>query len=159
MSRFDPVDDVPVPVGACLCPGTPHADGDVVYLAPELSTIAGQAAQGAIAASEDSARLEELLWRVYRDHCITGWNFLDADGDPVPLTSANRERGLPFTKGGRLVAEKADELYAQDVLAPLRARLDLAKKQARQLARSGRGLNTTGPKATSSRPRSTSTPR
>ena len=150
MSRFDPLDDVPVPVGECLCPGTPHPDGDVVYLLPELSTTAGQAAQGAIAASDDEAKLEELLWRIYRDLCITGWNFVDKDGDPVPLTAENKERGLPFAKGGRLVAEKADELYAQDVLAPLQARLaEAQKRQAQQRKRSGRGSTTTGPKATS----------
>ena len=159
MSRFDPLDDVPVPVGACLCPGTPHPDGDVVYLAPLLSTMGGQAAQGAIAEAEDVSRLEELLWRVYRDHCITGWNFVDADGDPVPLTPDNKERGLPFAKGGRLVAEKADELYAQDVLAPLQARLAAATKSAKRPARSEPGSTTTGRPATSSTRRSTTTRR
>ena len=149
MSRFDVPDDIPVPVGECLCPGTPHPDGDVVYLAPVLSTTAGQAAQGAISEAGDPTRLEELLWRVFRDHCITGWNFVDKDGDPIPLTSENKERGLPFAKGGRLVAEKADELYAQDVLAPLQARLAKAKQQAQQPKRSGRGSTTTGPKAIS----------
>ena len=151
MSRFDPISDVPVPVGPCLCPGEPHRDGDVVYLAPVLSTLAGQAAQGAIQdAKADGARLEELLWRIYRDLCITDWNFLDEDGDPVPLTPENRERGLPFMKGGRLVAEKADELYAQDVLAPLRARVESAQKKLTQRQkRSGRGSTATGPAATS----------
>lgn len=149
MSRFDPLDDIPVPIGPCDCPGTPHGDGDVVFLAPVLSTTAGQAAQGAIAEAGDAARLEELLWRVYRDHCITGWNFVDRDGDPVPLTRENRERGLPFAKGGRLVAEKADDLYAPDVLAPLQARLAMARKQLRQPKPSARGSRTTGRSATS----------
>ena len=152
MSRFDPLDDVPVPIGPCDCPGTPHGDGDVVFLTPVLSTIAGQAAQGAIAESADAAKLEELLWRVYRDHCITGWNFLDRDGDPVPLTPQNKEIGLPFAKGGRLVAEKADDLYAPDVLGPLQARLAAvrkAQKQARPPKPSARGSRTTGPAATS----------
>ncbi len=150
MSRFDPVSDIPVPVGPCLCPGEPHRDGDVVYLAAVLPTIAGQAAQGAIQDASDSARLEELLWRVYRDLCITDWTFVDEAGDPIPLTPANKELGLPFAKGGRLVAEKADELYAQDVLAPLRARLESVRKaRTRRPKPSGRGSNTTGPTATS----------
>ena len=151
MSRFDPVSDVPVPVGPCLCPGEPHRDGDVVYLAPVLSTLAGQAAQGAIQdAITDTVRLEELLWRIYRDLCITDWNFVDEDGDPVPLTPENKERGLPFAKGGRLVAEKADELYAQDVLAPLRSRVESAQRQlTRPRKRSARGSTRTGPPATS----------
>lgn len=150
MSRFDPIDDIPVPVGPCLCPGEPHRDGDVVYLTPILPTNAGQAAQGAIQESDDASRLEELLWRIYRDLCITNWNFLDEEGDPVPLTAQNKERGLPFAKGGRLVAEKADELYAQDVLAPLLARVALAqKKRTQRPKRSAPGSTTTGPKATS----------
>ena len=59
-----------------------------------------------------------LLWRVYAEHGVTGWNLLADDGSPLPLTPANVTAALPYGKGGRLVAEKADDLYAQDVLAP-----------------------------------------
>lgn len=153
MSRFDLPADVPVPIGPCLCPGTPHGDGDVVFLAPVLSAAAGYAAQGAIADAEgDVARVQELLWRIYRDHCITGWNLLDEDGEPVPATAENKDRGLPFAKGGRAVAERADQLYAQDILAPLR-------EQMERLQRSLRGSRKPGPKATSSTPPSTRTRR
>ena len=32
---------VPVPVGDCRCPGTPHEDGDVVFLYPKLGMEGG----------------------------------------------------------------------------------------------------------------------
>lgn len=152
MSRFDHLDDVPVPIGECLCPGTPHPDGDVVYLSPALSAAGGMAAQGAIADAEsDSIRLQELLWRVYRDHGVVGWNLLDEDGEPVPLTQANKETGLPYGKGGRLVGDAADSLYVDDVLAPFKERLE-------RLRRSQPGPTSAGRKATSSTRSSTRKP-
>ena len=163
MSRFDPVPDVPVSIGPCECPGTPHGDGDVVYLAPVLSAAAGMASQGAIEeASNDGVRLQELLWRIYRDHCITGWNLLDEDGDPVPLTTATKDQALPFGKGGQAVAEKADELYHEDVLRPFLARIAALEKQAEQAKRARRsaaGSTTSSRMATSPARTSTTTPR
>ena len=34
-------------MGACRCPGTPHPDGDTVYLRPKLGLAAGIAVQAA----------------------------------------------------------------------------------------------------------------
>jgi hypothetical protein len=124
MSRFDRLPDVPVVIGPCECPGAPHGDGDIVYLAPVLSAAGGMAAQAAInAGMADDVRLQELLWRVFRDHGVTGWNLEDENG-PVPVTPDNLELALPYGKGGRAVADKADELYSEDMLAPF---LDLVK--------------------------------
>lgn len=148
MSRFDTPDPVPVRIGDCECPGTPHPDGDFVYLAPVLSAPGGMAAQGAISdAGTDGVRLQELLWRVYRDHGVIDWNLTDEEGDKVALTAANKEAGLPYAKGGRLVADKADDLYAQDVLAPFVERIE-------RLRRSSAG-STSRPKAGSSTPTTT----
>ena len=170
MSRFDRIPDVPVSIGPCDCPGTPHGDGDFVYLAPALSAQAGMAAQGAINdASDDAVRLQELLWRIYRDHCVVGWNLLDEEGEPVPLTAENKDIALPFGKGGQAVAEKADDLYSEDVLRPFLARMAALQKMAdeakRRSKRSAAGSTPTSPTATSSRPtsirkrrRSSSTP-
>lgn len=155
MSRFDPVDPVPVRIGACECPDTPHADGDFVYLAPVLSAPGGMAAQGAIAdAGNDGVRLQELLWRVYRDHGVIGWNLVNEDG-PVDLTAHNLEAALPYGKGGRLVADKADDLYAQDVLAPFAERVEqlkrsLAGSTSPKRAGSSRRTSTTRPPKPSS---------
>ncbi len=162
MSRFDRVPDVPVSIGPCECPGAPHGDGDFVYLAPVLSARGGMAAQGAISDGEgDAVRLQELLWRVYRDHGIVGWNLVDEDG-PVPLTQDNIERALPFGKGGQAVADKADDLYAEDVLRPFRERVAAIQKIAADTERSKRskaGSTPTSPKATSATPTSTPTRR
>lgn len=158
MSRFDPVENVVVSIGECLCPGTPH-EQDEVYLAPSLSAPAGMAAQMAIASAStddgtvDLMRLEELLWRIYRDHGVVGWNLVNEDG-PVPVTVANLEIGLPYSKGGRKVGDAADELYREDVLTPFRERAEAVKRQLAQ-QRSPRGTTSNGPKATSSTQRST----
>lgn len=125
MSRFDQRPPVPVSIGPCDCPGTPHGDGDFVYLAPVLSAPGGMAAQAAInEGMSDPIRLQEMLWRVYRDHGVVSWNLIDNDGDPVPITPENLELALPYGKGGRVVADKADSLYSEDILVPF---LDLMK--------------------------------
>lgn len=133
-------DHVVVPIGPCGCEGTPH-DEDEVYLARHLSMTGGMAAQAAISESEgDAIRLQELLARIWIGHGIVGWNLVDADGDPLPVNAANVSDRLPYGKGGMAVAERADDLYAEDILAPLRARL----KRASQL-----GSIDAGPQPTS----------
>jgi hypothetical protein len=153
MSRFDQRPPVPVSIGPCDCPGTPHGDGDFVYLAPVLSAPGGMAAQAAINEGiSDSIRLQELLWRVYRDHGIVSWNLLDEGGEPVPVTPENVEAALPYGKGGRVVADAADGLYSEDMLVPF---LDLM----RQLGALSKDGSTSPKPATSATPTSTSTRR
>lgn len=124
MSRFDDPSPIEVNIGPCDCPGTPHPDGDVVYLAPVLSMSGGMAAQGAIgSAGTDPIALQEALARVWIRHAVIDWTFTDEDGEKVALTPENIARALPYGKGGRLVAERADDLYAEDILAPLAERL------------------------------------
>lgn len=124
MSVLDAPELVPVPVGYCPCKDAPHPDGDIVYLYPELSMPGGMAAQGAISeGAGDPIRLQELLARVWIAHGVAGWTFLDDEGKAIPATSENAIRALPYAKGGRAVAEKADDLYAEAVLAPLADRL------------------------------------
>lgn len=130
MSVLDAPELVPVPVGYCPCAGTPHPDGDIVYLHAELSAAGGMAVQGFIS-EPDPIRLQELLARVWLGHGVAAWTFLDDDGKPIPLTPENVVRALPYAKGGRLVADKADALYAEAVLAPLLERVaELEKLQA-----------------------------
>src|SRR6478672_8848061 len=129
MSVLDRPELVPVPLGYCPCEGTPHAEGDTVYLYPDLSMAGGMAAQGAIseatsATGLDQLRLQELLAQVWITHGVADWTFLedpDAGGKraKVPVTPANIALALPYGKGGRLVADKADDLYNEAVLAPL----------------------------------------
>lgn len=149
MSRLDTIEPVVVEVGPCECADGPH-ETDLVYLAPKLTMAGGMAAQGAIAASDgDSIRLQELLAEVWVRHGITGWNFLDDKGQPIPLTPENIARALPYGKGGRLVAERADDLYAEDILAPLVQRL----ARLSQPGPTPSGRRPTSPRKTSTRTR------
>lgn len=129
MRSFDS-DPIPVPLGSCYCPGTPH-DEDTVYLAPQLSMAGGMAAQSAITAGfDDSLRLQEMLAEVWIRFGVVSWNLTDEDG-PLEVTPENVARALPYGKGGRLVAEKADDLYAEDILAPLVQRLGTTSPRGR----------------------------
>lgn len=148
MRSFDSA-PVEVRLDGCYCPGTPH-DADVVYLRPSLSMAGGMAAQAAIQeGASDQFVLQELLAQVWIRHGVISWNLVDEDG-PVPLTPDNVVAALPYGKGGRLVAERADALYAEDILAPLRERLA-------SISRSGRTNGSTStPKPSTRRRRSPS---
>ena len=132
MTTADGMQPVVVNVGPCRCIGgadTLHPKGDEVYLAPEASMTLGLRSNGAIAVSEDNpARLEAMLGRVFIEEGITGWTFTE-DDKPVPVTPASIERWLPWGRGGALVSERANDLYSEAVLSPLRARFLLAQKR------------------------------
>jgi hypothetical protein len=144
MRSFDSA-PVEVRLDGCYCPGTPH-DADVVYLRPSLSMAGGMAAQAAIQeGATDQFVLQELLAQVWIRHGVVSWNLVDEDG-PLPLTPDNVVAALPYGKGGRLVAERADALYAEDILAPLRERLA-------SISRSGRTNGSTSTPRVSTRRR------
>ena len=125
MTNIDAGQSVAVNVGSCRCPGAPgtHPDGDVVYLAPEVSLSMGLRANGAIAkAKKDPALLESLLGRVFIEEGIVDWTFIEeVEGKtyPVLITPYNIERLLPWGKGGALVAETANKLYWPEIRDPL----------------------------------------
>lgn len=122
MRSFDS-DDVEVRLDACYCPGTPH-ETDVVYLRPALTMAGGMAAMGAIQdGMTDQILLQELLAKVWMRHGIVGWNLVDEEGRPLPVDPGTIEAALPYARGGRLVADAADELYARSILDPLEAKL------------------------------------
>jgi hypothetical protein len=126
MSRLDVEEPVSVRIGDCLCANTPHDDGDFVLLAPQLSLDGGLSASGALASWDptqqghgDRIRLERELGLSMISGGVIGWNFLDDAGKPIPVTPENIVRALPWDKGGRIVAERANDLYGPAVLAPL----------------------------------------
>jgi hypothetical protein len=130
MRSFD-AEPVEVRLEACYCPGSPH-EADLVYLAPALSMAGGMAAQSAIAEGiDDRIRLQEMLAEVWMRHGVVSWNLVDEQGDPVPVNAVNVAAALPYGKGGRLVADRADDLYAEDILAPLAARLRTTSPRGR----------------------------
>jgi hypothetical protein len=152
LARFD-TSPVEVNIGPCGCPNAPHADGDIVYLAPELSMPGGMAAQSAISEGiTDPLRLQELLAEVWVRHGVIDWNLVDEDGDKLPLDAATIKAALPYGKGGRLVAERADDLYAEAILAPLEERLRNSSRRGPTVVSSS-----TTPRSTRSRRRPSST--
>lgn len=107
---------VEVAAGACLCPGTPHANGDVIYLRPELDATGGMLVVAAMAGEQET--LVERLGRAYLLAGIVDWTFVDDAGRAVPVTRENITR-LRFTGAVLEVANVASDLYGEAVLAPL----------------------------------------
>jgi len=156
------LDLVPVPIGVCPCPGTPHEGGDIVYLAPVLSTPGGMAASAAIREGiTDEVLLAEKLGGIWLRHGIRTWTFVDEEGDPIPVSEAAALDLLPWGKGGRLVADKADDLYAQDVLAPFVEAVERARRSPRgqtpKKATSANGATSATPTSPTKRRASSST--
>lgn len=118
---------VPVAV-ACPCPGTPHSDGDTVFLGPKLSFRAGVMADSKIAdivnGSGDVDEVKAALLETYVLDGVKAWTFVDAEGTDVPVEpSTIRAWLLSDYALGVIVAEKADALYGQSVTDPLVRRI------------------------------------
>lgn len=119
---------VAVPVGECQCPGTPHPDGDVVYLRPKLGLAAGIVLQEPVAdwvslPRENRPGQEYMRGELTERYLVLGiaaWNLVDADG-PIPVNPVSiRENLLDDFKRAEPAAEKGDELYGEVALGPLR---------------------------------------
>lgn len=141
---------VPVRVRDCACPDAPHGEGDVVYVAPTPSLQLGLEAQRDIRESLGSGSMLAERWLVtFVRYGAMGWNFLDADGEPLPfdvdVLLADYTLASP-------VAEKCDELYGEAVTRPLLARL-------RAISQRGRTAGSTSPTTGSTpKPRRRSSP-
>lgn len=141
---------VEVRVRDCECPGTPHPDGDVVYLAPKLSLAGGLAASADISTALGNGTMLAELWLVtFVKHGAIGWNFLDEDGDPVPFDANvlldDYELAMP-------IAEKADDLYGDTVARPFLTRLKAISQRGRtEASTSPPSTSTTKPRRRSSR--------
>lgn len=114
----------------CSCPGTPHADGDIAELRPYLDYPGGAEALAAIqSAGGDTNRFAELLGPVFIRRGVMAWNLLDADGDPVPVTP-EALNALRWEDAYEL-ADRADDLYGAQVLAPLVKRMAVSSPTGR----------------------------
>lgn len=133
MSALDRPALVPVQLNYCPCKGKPHPDGDTIYLYPELSTPAGIRARAffrdAMMSEISKVDAEEALADLWLTVGVAEWTFLFDDGDAIPVTPENVVRALPYAKGGRQVADKADDLYADSVSNPLLAKLKSISKR------------------------------
>jgi hypothetical protein len=118
---------IPVRVGACLCPGAPHADGDFVYLRPKLGLAAGIILQQPVVdwlqLPKDSRPGHEFMRGELADRYLTlgiaEWNLTGEDG-PLPVNPLSiREQLLDDYERGSVAAEAADDLYSEVALVPL----------------------------------------
>lgn len=149
---------VAVPVGECQCSGTPHPDGDVVYLRPKL----GMARSLAVirgAALDDPEVAEMQLTIGYARFGIADWNLTNGDGKKMPLDGEHLARFAEEDPRTILVAVKGDELYAKEVITPL---VTMAAASSRTTSANGEMSATTGTKSSRTRqkrskPSSTST--
>jgi len=108
---------VAVALGTCLCPGTPHGDGDTVWLRAELDYTGGLLVLSAMTGESD----EPLIARLSRAYLLAGivrWSFLDEQGKPVPASHANISR-LAWNGPAMTIANAAADLYGEAVLGPL----------------------------------------
>lgn len=157
---------IDVRVRDCACPGTPHPDGDVVYLLPSLSLEGGAAAEMerdlVIDGYNDVTEAERIrltlrmlarLTDVYVRYGAVAWNFerLNEQGrnEPEPFDVEVLLRSYSLSQR---VAAKASELYSEDVIGPLlKAAAAAGQPPNRQQRRSrtGRTGSSTSPKAAS----------
>ncbi len=118
---------IPVSV-TCPCFGTPHADGDTVYLFPKLSLSAGiiaeQQISGLAVAPLQQPEIVAMLTETFLLHGVADWTFVDADGLPLAVNEDNK-RGVLLADYSlaRDLGDRADDLYGAAVIDPLAARL------------------------------------
>lgn len=110
---------VEVRLTSCDCPGTPHADGDLIYLRPRADMNMGLAAQVALRQSGNyRGDAESALLSVMVRYGVIAWTCRDAEG-PVRVTTDAVVERLGWSNDAMAVMAKARELYWDTVLAPL----------------------------------------
>lgn len=125
----------------CSCPGTPHPDGDVAQLRPYLDYPGGAEALAGIASLDgDMARMAQVVGPIFIRRGVVAWNVVDDDG-PVPVTPEALD-ALRWEDAYEL-ADRADDIYGGQVLAPL------VKRQAAS-TKAGRTGGSTSPRRRSS---------
>lgn len=102
----------------CSCPGKPH-EQDTVSLPDVADVRIGAAVMSAVNNSPASIPdMEGAIAAAMIHAAPRAWTFTDENG-PLELTAENIDARLTWNHGGAEVAEKANELYAGDVFAPL----------------------------------------
>lgn len=114
----------------CICPAAPggeprHATDTVELRARlgfrEVDTI--KQALGVMYLQDPDAGFPEVFATIreqYLLHGVESWTLLDGEGDPLPVTKPNiRERLFMHFEAAELIADAADDLYAEAVMRPL----------------------------------------
>lgn len=129
MGWFISEDRVPVEGIACLCPDTPHPDGDTVWLRKELTPDGALEAVGTFG-EEDQ---EKKLAMAFLLNGLVDWTFLDEGGAKVPCTRENIRR----LKWEVLwpIAQKASDLgYTDSLMRPLVPKASRSSRNGRMAA-------------------------
>jgi hypothetical protein len=112
---------IPVRVGDCTCPDSPHPDGDEVYLSPTVPFRLGLAAERILvqAGSVGTEATEDALAEAYVRMGVVGWNleYLNGKGVPEPRPLDVTHLLADWTLS-RSIAEKADGIYSEVILRP-----------------------------------------
>jgi hypothetical protein len=103
-----------VRVRDCACPGTPHEEGDGVFLATSLSAEGGIVAEQQMGETRDVDELTRRWLITFVRYGAKDWNLQDEDG-PRPF---DVEELLADWALARPVALRAGELYQAAVAAP-----------------------------------------
>lgn len=121
----------------CTCPGSPHPDGDGVYLRPSIGLTGGLAAEQALldaareypvadkapAEEQDriaalrTARVRPAWYEIFLRHGVVGWNLSDGTAE-IPF---DIQRLLDDYALARPAADVASDLYSPAILAPFLA--------------------------------------
>ena len=115
---------VPFAVEACLCPGTPHSEGDSLSFYPSLPFTGGYVAVRRIAGAPNQPdEVAAVLLETYLLHGIAAWTLVDEAGKPLPVTHPNiAARVLSNLPVALRAADHADRLYSERLLGPLATR-------------------------------------
>lgn len=149
MTRFGG-DNVTVGLpGGCQCPGTPH-EQDEVHLLPRLTFDGGAAGNAvlqrwAAGLVSDDPKAREAFERdlsvVYLTHQVAGWNLVDDSGKPIPYSP---DMLLSDYGTARAVADRADDLYSEALLAPLAAAVSTSSPAGRTAGATSRSRPPSG---------------
>lgn len=160
MGWFDNEDEIPVEID-CRCDNTPH-EKDTVWLYPHLTVEGGLAGEtfyenlrsgGVPTVGVLIGQLGALLLQ----HGISRWSFVDKDGNPVPCNPRNIARFTHNWDAAKPVAEKANELYGEQMTAPLVDRLSKSSRRGQTGASTSRKRSGSGTRRKRSRPSTTAT--
>lgn len=155
------IESVPVTT-ACPCPGTPHANGDTVYLRARLGLAAGIAVQRLIIESNqprpDVAEITGLLAEAYLLHGVESWTFTDEQGEAVAVNPVTiRSILLADFSLASPVADAADDLYMAPVILPLVNRAQTSSPSTPTNGSTSRRRSGTSKRPKPSKPSSTTT--
>jgi hypothetical protein len=121
VSRLRATEPIEVDLGPCECPNTPHAEGDKAWLRPRLTIDGGLRASWAMLEATDRDETWASLSMVYLADGLVRWNLLDDAGLPIPITEdVLRSGALDWETTLSPIAERANVLYTDSVINPLR---------------------------------------